>query len=132
MASGALTTAMMVTPSCDTRPTTGVTRALFAMRHVPNVMLSPELGTHLNGQDQWDYYSELYVRGVGGGKGRVVLSRQVFFYRKSSRYRFNKHREEMRVNDGIRPRSIITKLIKTQATRSRVKHRGKKAKLKAK
>ena len=50
VASGALTTATMVTPSCGTRPTAGVTRTLFAMRHVPNVMLSLELGTHLNGQ----------------------------------------------------------------------------------
>ena len=50
VASGALTTATMVTPSCSTRPTAGVTRALLAMRYVPNVMLPPELGTHLKGE----------------------------------------------------------------------------------
>ena len=58
VASGALTIVTMVTLSCGTRPTAGVTRALFAMQHVPNMMLSPELGTHLNGQGQWEYYSE--------------------------------------------------------------------------
>ena len=75
MASGVLTTATMVTPSCGTRPLAGVTRVPFAMRHVANVMLSPELGTHLNEQGQWEYYSERYVRGVVGSKNRVVLPR---------------------------------------------------------
>ena len=75
VASTAMTTATMVTPACGTRPTAGVTRTLFAMKHVPNLVLSPEVRAHLNGQGQWEYYSERYVRGVGSGRGGLVLPR---------------------------------------------------------
>ena len=50
VANTAMTTATMVIPACGTRPTTGVTRTLFAVQHVPNLVLSPEVRAHLNGQ----------------------------------------------------------------------------------
>ena len=68
-----MTTATMVTPASGTRPTAGVTRTLFAMQHVPNLVLSPEVRAHLNGQGQWEYYSERYVRGVGGVRDGLGL-----------------------------------------------------------
>ena len=76
IASSAITTATMVTPSCGTSRTVGVTRSLFAMQHVPHMILSPEVRAHLNGQGQWEYYSERYVRGVGGVRGGITLPRE--------------------------------------------------------
>ena len=76
IASTAMMAATMVTPSCGTRPTVGVTRALFAMQHTPSMVLSPEVRAHLNEQAQWEYYSERYVRSVGGGRGGLDLLRQ--------------------------------------------------------
>ena len=76
VASTAMTTATMVTPSCGTRPTVGVTCALFVMQHMPSIVLSPEVREHLNGQEQCEYYSERYVRGVGDGRGGLDLPRQ--------------------------------------------------------
>ena len=72
-ARSAMTTVTMVTPACGTRPTAGVTRTLFAMQHVPNLVLSPKVRAHLNGQGQWEYYSERYVRCVGGVRGGLGL-----------------------------------------------------------
>ena len=40
------------------------------------MVLSPEVRAHLNEQGQWEYYSERYVRGVGGGRGGLDLPRQ--------------------------------------------------------
>ena len=76
VASSTMTSATTVTPSCRTRPTVRVTRALFAVRHVPSIVLSPEVRAQINGQGQWEYYSERYVRGVGGERGGLVLPGQ--------------------------------------------------------
>ena len=76
VASSATTTATMVTPSCGTRPTAGVTRTLFAMQHMPHLVLSPEVRAQVNEQARWEYYSERYVRGVGGVRGGLTLPRR--------------------------------------------------------
>ena len=75
VATGSLSTATVVTPLSSIKATPGVTRSIFSTQPPPRLVLGRDFRARMDGREGWAYYSEHYMEGVHGARGRQSMPR---------------------------------------------------------